>query len=83
MFLDELLDLGHPLLVGPSRKSFIGTITGADVDNRLLGTTAAAVTSILKGADILRVHDVREISEAAAIADAIMYGEQSHLSKDQ
>ncbi len=80
--LDELLELGRPLLVGPSRKSFIGMITGAGVNDRLFGTAAAVVASILKGADIIRVHDVKEMSEAAAIADAIMYGESAPHGTD-
>ncbi len=73
--LDEFLEFGRPVLVGPSRKSFIGMVTGASVKDRLMGTAASAVTSILKGARILRVHDVKEIRDAADIADAILYGE--------
>jgi dihydropteroate synthase len=72
--LHEFMELGAPLLVGPSRKSFIGALTGADVAIRLPGTIAAVVTSILKGAGIVRVHDVPEIRQAVDIADAIVYG---------
>ena len=57
-------------------------ITGAGVNDRLFGTAAAVVASILKGADIIRVHDVKEMSEAAAIADAIMYGESAPHGTD-
>ena len=72
--LYEFTELGPPLLVGPSRKSFIGAVTGADVAARLSGTTAAVVASILKGAGIVRVHDVHEIRQAVDIVDAIVYG---------
>jgi dihydropteroate synthase len=72
--LYEFTELGPPVLVGPSRKSFIGAVTGADVAARLPGTTAAVVASILKGAGIVRVHDVHEIRQAVDIVDAIVYG---------
>ncbi|MFA4991922.1 MAG: dihydropteroate synthase [Candidatus Omnitrophota bacterium] len=63
--------LGRPILVGPSRKAFIGKILGAEPDKRVFGTAGAAAVAIQNGADIVRVHDVREIKEAAAVADAI------------
>ncbi len=66
--------LGQPLLIGASRKAFIGKILDLDVDERLEGSLAAAVAAILNGANILRVHDVRETVRAARIADAIRYG---------
>ena len=74
--LDRLLRLGFPLLAGASRKSFIGRAiearTGDDVPaaERLYGSIAAVVISILRGAHIVRVHDVRPAVEAAAVADA-------------
>ena len=74
---DELHKLGFPLLSGTSRKSFIGRTlaqNGADLppDRRGNGTLATVVASILKGAHIVRVHDVRPAVEAAKIADAIL-----------
>ena len=62
----------RPLLVGVSRKSFIGLLTGAEVDQRLPGTAAAAAASILNGAHILRVHDVKELGQVARVTDAIV-----------
>ncbi|MCD6497838.1 MAG: dihydropteroate synthase [Deltaproteobacteria bacterium] len=60
---------GRPVLVGPSRKSFIGHYTGAPVEERLPGTIAASVVSALSGADVLRVHDVAEIRQALVIVE--------------
>lgn len=58
--IEKLKKLGYPLLIGLSRKKFIGTITGCDTDDRLAGTLAANAFSTIKGAHILRVHDVKE-----------------------
>lgn len=69
--LGELRGLGQPLLVGVSRKSFIGTITGRAVGDRVGGSLAAGLIAVRNGADLLRVHDVRETAEALAIATAI------------
>ncbi|MBL8574280.1 MAG: dihydropteroate synthase [Hyphomicrobiaceae bacterium] len=69
--LGELRRFGHPILLGTSRKSFIGRILNLPVDERLYGTLASNVAGILAGADILRVHDVRANFEAAGIADAV------------
>ena len=69
--LPELETLHCPILVGPSRKSFIGEITGLPADKRLEGTLAAVTASVLNGANIIRVHDVRECRRAAQVADAI------------
>jgi dihydropteroate synthase len=63
--------LGCPILVGPSRKSFIGTITGLSVKERLEGTLAAVTVASMNGANIVRVHDVKECKRALQIADAI------------
>jgi dihydropteroate synthase len=60
-----------PILVGPSRKSFIGKLTGAEPDKRIFGTIASVAIAIKNGADIVRVHDVKEIKQAAIISDAI------------
>lgn len=69
--LQTFKELGYPLLIGPSRKAFIGKILNLDVDQRLEGTLAAVTACVLNGADILRVHDVKECKRAIAIADAI------------
>jgi dihydropteroate synthase len=69
--LNTFHSLGCPVLIGPSRKSFIGSLLGLPVDERLEGSLAAAVACILNGAHILRVHDVKETKRAARVADAI------------
>jgi len=66
----ELRALGRPLLVGPSRKSFIGKVTGATVDDRLPGTLAAVAACVLSGVEFLRVHDVAPARQAARVAAA-------------
>lgn len=63
--------LPFPLLVGTSRKSFIGKITGLPVEQRAFGTAASVALSIAAGADIVRVHDVAEMVPVARVADAI------------
>lgn len=68
----EIRDLGYPLLVGPSRKSFIGYTLDLPPDQRLEGTAAAVAIAIARGADILRVHDVREMARVAKMTDAIV-----------
>ena len=70
--LGELRGLGRPLLVGASRKSFIGRALDLPAERRLEGSLAAAVASVLNGASIIRAHDVAETVRAARIADAIM-----------
>ena len=71
--LDEFLELKRPILIGTSRKSFIGNILeNKDPEERLEGTLASVVASIIKGASIVRVHDVREIKRASLISDAIL-----------
>ena len=72
--LAVLAALGQPLLVGVSRKTFIGKILHLEPDQRLEGSLAAAVAAVLGGANILRVHDVAESAKAARIADAIRFG---------
>lgn len=61
--------MGRPLLVGASRKSFLGAITGRDAGGRLAGSLAAAVVAAMKGAHILRVHDVKETCDAVRFVD--------------
>ena len=70
--LDELKSLGFPILLGPSRKSFIGYTLNLPPDQRLEGTLAACVLGIQAGANILRVHDVEAVVRAARITDAIL-----------
>jgi dihydropteroate synthase len=70
--LGELRDLGRPICVGTSRKSFIGKITGRPTDQRLGGTVASCVLAYANGAELLRVHDVREVREALTVAEAIL-----------
>jgi dihydropteroate synthase len=70
--LGELRELGRPLLVGTSRKSFLGKLTGAPVSERLGGTIASCVIAYANGAEMLRVHDVREVAEAMRVAEAIL-----------
>jgi dihydropteroate synthase len=69
--LEEFTRLACPVLVGVSRKSSIGQITGAAPDERLPGTLAATAIAVLNGANIVRVHDVRECRQAVRIAEAI------------
>ncbi len=70
--LDELRVLGRPILVGTSRKSTIGAVLGdLPVDERLEGTAATVALVIARGADIVRVHDVREMARVVRVADAV------------
>lgn len=70
--LRELRSIGKPIVVGVSRKSFIGKLTGMDADGRLEGSIAAVVLAIREGASIVRVHDVAETVRALRVADGIM-----------
>lgn len=73
--LQDFTVLERPLLVGPSRKAFIGGILGdAPPAERVEGTAAAVAAAILNGADIVRVHDVKEMAKVAKVADAIKRG---------
>ena len=74
--LRQLTTLGQPLLVGLSRKSTLGLLTGRDVDERLPASIAAAVIAALNGARVLRVHDVAETVDAMKIAAAVMQVER-------
>jgi dihydropteroate synthase len=69
--LPELVGLGRPVMVGPSRKSFIGAITGAPAEDRLAGTIAAVTAAVLGGATFIRVHDVAAARQAARVAAAV------------
>jgi len=70
--LGELRELGRPLVVGTSRKSFIGRVDGSAAGERLGGTIASSVLAAAEGADVLRVHDVAEMRQALAVATAIL-----------
>jgi len=72
--LDQFKALGFPLLLGASRKSFIGRIDGSNADDRIGGSLAAALWSVQMGADILRVHDVSETVQAVKVWVAISDG---------
>jgi len=72
--VSEFKMLGYPVIIGASRKSFIGNILDLPVSERLEGSIAAAVYSIINGVDILRVHDVRETIRAAEVAKRIKNG---------
>jgi len=67
--LEELQELGQPVLVGTSRKSFIGKLLDLPVTERVEGTAATVTASILRGADLVRVHDVREMMRVVRVAD--------------
>jgi len=74
-----LRELGRPVLVGPSRKSFIGKLLSIDDPaKRLWGTAAAVAISVMNGADVVRVHDVAEMSQVARVAAAIRDAEALH-----
>ncbi len=70
--LSEFRKLGVSILIGPSRKSFIGRILNATVDKRIEGTAAVVAIGIANGANIVRVHDVKEMVDVAKIADAVL-----------
>ncbi len=70
--LGEFRDLGRPIIVGTSRKRFIGAITGREADERVGGTVASNVLALLNGADAFRVHDVAEVREALDVAEALL-----------
>ncbi len=70
--LGELRELGRPLVVGTSRKSFIARIDDSPVEERLGGTIASSILAAVEGADVLRVHDVAETAQAFRVASAIL-----------
>jgi dihydropteroate synthase len=69
--LGEMESLDRPVLVGPSRKSFVGAVLDLPVERRLMGTAAAVAACVLRGAHVVRVHDVREMLEVVRVCDAI------------
>jgi dihydropteroate synthase len=72
--LDELVTLGQPIVIGTSRKSFLGRITGREAADRLPGTIATNVLAFERGAAVFRVHDVRPVADALAVAAATVRG---------
>lgn len=70
--LREFKILGRPVLIGPSRKSFIGKILKVEPEDRLSGTVSSCLLAVSNGADMVRVHDVKEVKQALRIADAIL-----------
>ena len=74
--LRELKSLGQPILVGPSRKSFIGATLNLPVQERLAGSIAASVLAVAHGASILRVHDVRAVRQAVMVAERVLRGQE-------
>jgi dihydropteroate synthase len=70
--LPELQALDRPVLSGPSRKSFLGKVLDLPAGERLMGTAAAVAVSVLGGAHIVRVHDVREMAQVARVCDAVL-----------
>ena len=70
--LAELRELGRPVLIGTSRKSFIGKVDGSAVGDRIGGTIASTVLAGAEGADVLRVHDVAETAQAVKVAAAVL-----------
>ncbi len=69
--LFELRSLGFPILLGPSRKSFLGSLLDLPVEKRLEGTIAVCTWAVHEGADLLRIHDVKEVGRAVRVAEAI------------
>ncbi len=72
--IDELVALGRPVVIGTSRKSFLGRITGSDVGDRVFGTIATNVLAYERGARVFRVHDVRPVRDALAVTAATVLG---------
>jgi dihydropteroate synthase len=75
--VDTLAALGRPVLLGVSRKGFIGRILNAPPGDRLEGSIGASVVGLVRGAHILRVHDVKSVGQAARVADAILASRES------
>lgn len=70
--LDELVDLGYPVLLATSRKRMIGTILNLPLDERVEGTAATCAYGIMKGCHIVRVHDVKEVARTVKMMDALV-----------
>lgn len=74
--LSEFEVLGKPILLGTSRKSFIGKVLNAEAEERLAGSIASAVAGIINGANIVRVHEVKETKKAVLLTDAIRFADR-------
>jgi len=72
--LDQITQAGYPVMFGVSRKSLIGTVTGQPVNQRLAGSIAAALAGVMRGAVIIRVHDVAETRDALNVWNAVEHG---------
>ena len=70
--LDRFESFGLPLMIGTSRKSFIGKLTGREAGDRLFGTAASVAAAIIRGANIVRVHDVSQILDVVRVTDALL-----------
>ncbi len=81
--LGELRVLGYPILIGTSRKSTIGKILETEVEDRLEGTAATVALAIAGGADIIRVHDVKEMARVAKMADAVLRVKPPEIKEDE
>jgi len=77
--LERLVKTGHPVLIGLSRKSFLGKLTGADVGERIPASIAGAVYAVIRGAHIIRVHDVKETCEATRLVDILRREEDGYV----
>ena len=75
----ELTELGQPILIGTSRKSFIGKLLDLTVHDRIEGTAATVTAAIMHGADIVRMHDVRFMTRVARVTDRIARDAQNAL----
>ena len=78
--LQKLRDLDCPIVVGPSRKSFIGNVLNLPTDQRIWGTAAAVACSVIQGADIVRVHDVGEMKQVVKICDTFLISRNGGIS---
>jgi dihydropteroate synthase len=76
--LDRFLSLGCPLLTGVSRKAFLGRILDRRIDERVMGTAAAVAVAVLKGARVVRVHDVAPMRDVVKVVEAIRHSELEH-----
>ncbi len=81
--LGEFREFGRPIVFGSSRKSFIGKLTGAEVDDRIGGTIASNVIAYANGAEVLRVHDVAPMRQALTVAEAIIDPDRAAAISDR
>jgi dihydropteroate synthase len=78
--LGEIRALGFPVMIGPSRKSFIGYTLDLPADQRVEGTTATVAVGIVRGADLIRVHDVEAMMRVVKMTDALVRGKPTASS---